>query len=108
MPGPLVHVIPLAPAHPAPSTMPTAANSSSACITAHVDFPSLSNLKRASSLSNNERIRHECSFLLEQEFEVYGLLDGKDGVDFVDFLSGIATFCHGPPDSKVRANWMKS
>ena len=44
MPGPLVHVIPLAPAHPAPSTIPTAANSSSACITAHVDFPSSSNL----------------------------------------------------------------
>ena len=40
IPGPLVHVIPLPPAHPAPKTMPAAANSSSACITAQVVPPS--------------------------------------------------------------------
>ena len=40
IPGPDVAVIPLAPAHPAPRTIPAAANSSSACITAQVDSPS--------------------------------------------------------------------
>ena len=37
-----MQVIPRAPAQPAPKTIPTAANSSSACITAQVVLPSLS------------------------------------------------------------------
>ena len=40
IPGPLVHVIPRPPAHPAPITMPAAANSSSAWMTAQVAPPS--------------------------------------------------------------------
>src|ERR1700745_637799 len=40
MPGPAVAVIDLAPAHPAPSTMPMAASSSSACTMANVALPS--------------------------------------------------------------------
>ena len=40
IPGPLVHVIPLPPAQPAPTTIPAAANSSSAWITAQVAPPS--------------------------------------------------------------------
>ena len=40
MPGPDVAVIDRAPAQPAPSTMPIAASSSSACTTANVAFPS--------------------------------------------------------------------
>jgi hypothetical protein len=39
MPGPAVEVIERAPAHPAPSTIPTAASSSSACTTANVACP---------------------------------------------------------------------
>ena len=40
MPGPEVEVIDRAPAQPAPSTMPIAASSSSACTTANVALPS--------------------------------------------------------------------
>ena len=40
MPGPEVAVIERAPAQPAPSTMPMAASSSSACTTAKVALPS--------------------------------------------------------------------
>ena len=40
MPGPEVDVIDRAPAQPAPSTMPIAASSSSACTTANVALPS--------------------------------------------------------------------
>src|SRR4029450_12433672 len=39
MPGPEVEVIARAPAHPAPTTMPIAAISSSACTIANVAFP---------------------------------------------------------------------
>src|SRR5262249_8702741 len=40
IPGPELEVIDQAPAQPAPSTMPAAASSSSACTTANVAFPS--------------------------------------------------------------------
>src|SRR5215471_17815642 len=40
MPGPAVAVIARAPAHPAPTTMPMAASSSSACTMANVALPS--------------------------------------------------------------------
>src|ERR1700690_1762720 len=47
MPGPAVEVTERAPAHPAPSTMPMADSSSSACTTAYVAFAvSLSIRKR--------------------------------------------------------------
>src|SRR5690242_19529339 len=39
MPGPAVDVTDRAPAHPAPSTMPIAESSSSACTTAYVALP---------------------------------------------------------------------
>src|SRR5579864_9158446 len=53
MPGPAVEVMERAPAQPAPSTIPAAASSSSACTTAYVALPV--------SLSMRKRLRYPIS-----------------------------------------------
>ena len=50
IPGPLVHVMPRPPAQPAPITIPAAASSSSAWITAQVEPPSSASLSSGSHL----------------------------------------------------------